>query len=352
MSGPAFFRLKKLKGSGIIATAARHNKRVIQAELGAAGHIDPARTHLNESLQGPPSADEVAALAKELMQAVGIDKPRKDAVMGLELVFSLPPTHQLDDRAYFADCANWAASQFGGSQNILSVDVHRDEAAPHCHVLLLPLVNKRMVGSDLVGNRQKMLEMQKRFHIEVAAGYGLKKAPARLSGSVKDAAASAVLKRLKADADPALRSSVWAVLRDAIERDPGAFAAALGIEMAAPKKRLRTMTQIFISKGKGPAREPNPIEFQSPPKTQTLCSVGFAPKPPPPTPPIPESEPMIHEVERVRDDDLDPSLFDPETGEFFKPKKKPERAARAAADAWVTAALNDRLRAKNAAEQD
>lgn len=352
MSGAAFFRLKKLKGGTIIATAARHNKRVIQAEIGAAGHIDPARTHLNESLQGPPSADEVAALAKELMQAAGIDKLRKDAVMGLELVFSLPPTHQLDDHAYFADCASWAASQFGGSQNILSVDVHRDEAAPHCHVLLLPLVNKRMAGSDLVGNRQKMLELQKRFHTEVAARYGLKKAPARLSGSVKDSAAAAVLKKLKTDSDPVLRSSVWATFRDAIERDPGAFVIALGIEVPAPVKRLRTMTQIFISKGKGPAREPNPIGFQSPPNKRTLCSVGFAAKPPPPTPPSPEPEPVIQEVERVRDDDLDPSLFDPETGEFFKRKKTSDRPARAAADAWVAAALHERFGGMHADEQD
>ena len=50
MSGAAFLRLKKLKGSGIIGKAARHNRRVIQAELGATGSIDPARSHLNETV--------------------------------------------------------------------------------------------------------------------------------------------------------------------------------------------------------------------------------------------------------------------------------------------------------------
>jgi len=47
MSGAAILRIKKLKGGGIITVAARHNRRVIQAELGAAGSIDPTRSHLN-----------------------------------------------------------------------------------------------------------------------------------------------------------------------------------------------------------------------------------------------------------------------------------------------------------------
>ena len=69
MSTAAFFRLKKLTGGGIIARAARHNRRVIQAEFGATGSIDPARTHLNETLIGPALADDVAHLARDKMRA-------------------------------------------------------------------------------------------------------------------------------------------------------------------------------------------------------------------------------------------------------------------------------------------
>ena len=85
MSGAAFLRIKKLKGSGIITVAARHNRRVIQAELGAAGSIDPARSHLNETLHGPLTAEDVGQLAKDLMAAAGVVKFRKDSVLGLEI---------------------------------------------------------------------------------------------------------------------------------------------------------------------------------------------------------------------------------------------------------------------------
>jgi hypothetical protein len=50
MSGAAFLRIKKLKGGGIITAAARHNKREIQAEMGATGSIDPTRSHLSKAM--------------------------------------------------------------------------------------------------------------------------------------------------------------------------------------------------------------------------------------------------------------------------------------------------------------
>ena len=54
----------------------------------------------------------------------------------------------------------------------------------------------------------------------------------------------------------------------------------------------------------------------------------------------------IDEVEtvRVRDQDLDPSLYDPATGEHLRPRPKPALQQRAGAQAWVTAALQGRAR--------
>jgi hypothetical protein len=280
MSGAAFLRIKKLKGGGIITVAARHNKREIQAELGAAGSIDPTRSHLNYSLAGPAAAGDVGQLAKDLMTAAGVTKLRKDAVQALEIVFSLPPGNSLDDRAYFTDCVAWAGRYFGGVT--LGVDIHLDEAAPHCHVLLLPLIDGRMAGSDMLGGKQMLAALQKDFFDQVAAAYGLSKAPARLAGASKEAAAKAVLQTLRDTGDKALQSKVWATLRDVIERDPAPFLLALGIELQAPEKKLKTFTQIMTSKGKGKAKEANPIGFTPPEKRQTLCSVGFTPKAPPP----------------------------------------------------------------------
>lgn len=381
MSGAAFLRIKKLKGGSIITVAARHNKREIQAEMGATGSIDPTRSHLNYTLAGPAAAGDVGQLAKDLMTAAGVVKLRKDAVMALEIVFSLAPGHAIDDRAYFTDCSTWAGAYFGGVQNILSVDIHRDEAQHHCHVLLLPLIDGRMDGGRMVGGKQKLMEMQKQFHLDVAGRYGLIKAPAKLTGASKQAAAQAVLQKLRETCDKALQSKLWATMRDVIEREPGPFLMALGIELQAPTKKLRTMAQIFTGKGKGSTKEAMSIDFAPAKKERSLCSVDFTPKPPPQpapkalpkqncvddldrplsdipntnnkitTPAMPDHEvkAAVHEIEapfvelttRERERDLDPVLYDPSTGEYFKRPPPAPRRHKQACDA-VLMALNDR----------
>jgi hypothetical protein len=261
MSATAFLRVKKLKGSGIVLAAARHNLREIQAELGAGGNIDPARTHLNVLVHGPGDAGDVAVLAKARVQAAGVGKLRKDAVQAVELVFSLPSGHMADTRRYFAECLAWATTRFG-AENILSAVAHHDEGAPHMHVLLLPLVGNKMTGSELVGNRRTLAEMQAGFHSVVASQHGLRKVPKRLAGLSKEAAAHLVLQHLRKVNDGALRSTTWPTIREAIERDPAPFMEALGLNLAAPQKPTKTMAQIFTSKGKGPRREPpNSIGF-------------------------------------------------------------------------------------------
>jgi len=45
------------------------------------------------------------------------------------------------------------------------------------------------------------------------------------------------------------------------------------------------------------------------------------------------------DVVRVRESEIDASLYDPTTGEYFKPPPKPARQQKQAADAWVSAGL-------------
>ncbi|MBH9577766.1 plasmid recombination protein [Inhella proteolytica] len=338
MSGAAFLRFKKLRGSGKLACAARHNRRTIQAEVGASGSIDPRRSHLNETLIGPAHANDVAALAEHHQMTAGISKLRKDAVRAIEAVFSLPQNHTISDKDYFLACTEWAADRFGGHQNILSSDIHRDEAAPHCHVLILPLVKGRMIGSDLVGNKAALQAHFESFFNVVCRRFGLTKAP-RLSGPARQTAAAYLLAHIKRIEDAVLRSSLWPTIREVLERDPGPHLASLGLEPPAPPKRLRTMAQIFTSKGKGPSTERSPIGFEQPAEDRSLCSVGFAPPPrpalahpiAPPDPSADRTEATVgaEDFERVRESDQSPDWFDPETGEFVAPPTNNRRKTKA-----------------------
>ena len=341
MSGAAFLRLKKLTGGGIWLAAARHNKRAIQAELGADSHITPTRSRLNITIIGPQTPEEVARLAKDRMSLTGASKPRKNAVLGVELVFSLPKNHRLDVVTYFTACAHWAGQQFGGMDNIISADIHRDEAQDHAHVLLVPLINGRLKGSDALGNKRTYAERQASFFTDVAAGFGFSKPKGKLSGHAKAQTVKRVKDTLRND--PAAKSAAWAVICDNVERDPLPYALALGIEVEHKAKPMKTVEQIFTSKGKGKAdREPSkPYRVSVPKKAETLglCRVSISPTPQD-TPQTPE-QPDPPEVIRVRDCDQLPEHYDPITGEHFTPPAK-QTPLKDSARHWVSQALANR----------
>ncbi len=251
MSADCFLRLKKLTdGPGHLLAAARHNKRAIQAEKGADSSIYTEFSACNQSLHGPTTPEEVAMLAKKLVAEAGIKTLRKDAVRAVEVLFCLPTHHKFDDTKYFNDCLRWTESHFGGV--ILSADIHRDEAAPHCHILILPLINNRMVGSDMMGNKFKLVEHHESFYKNVGMTWGLRKPNSKLRGKAKKAASNSVIQHLRNTSDPVLRSAIWSTLRGQIESDPAPHASALGLTLEeSASKPQKKMVQIFTSKGKG-----------------------------------------------------------------------------------------------------
>ncbi|KQQ37492.1 hypothetical protein ASF61_22400 [Duganella sp. Leaf126] len=234
MTNVQFLRIKKLTGKAIIEVAARHNHREILAELGAAsgGHIEPARVRLNRVLRGHGTAAGVASHARALMDAAGIKSTRKDAVRGLELIFSLPSDSSIDHDLFFNESVQWAGEYF--AVPIISAIVHNDEAAPHCHVLLLPLVNGRMVGSDLMGGRAKLLAMQADYHVRVGQRHGFTRQAAqkRVSAAARKQALDRAFKMLHANSG--LSEAVLLALLAPHANDPAPLLLALGLAMAAP----------------------------------------------------------------------------------------------------------------------
>ena len=333
-------RLKKLTSANHVLVASRHNKRAIQAERGAGGSINAQRSHLNYSLAGDATPEAVAARATQLMNAAGIVKLRKTAVRAVEVIFSLPPNFTIDHRAFFTDCVAWSCAQFGSDDNILSADVHHDEAAPHCHVLILPLIGGRMNGSDMVGNKSNLMRLQTDFFQSVASKYGLTRAPARLTASTRQALSTSVLAALSARGDGAMRSDAWQAIRDAIAREPIPFAHELGVafETTHRPKREKRFVKIMTSPGKGATREnpivkrqpPNPIGKHQANKVLSLSSVGKA---------IPLAVPTdtIHaanDLTRVRDTQLVPEAWNAETGEFVVTAAR-SQLQKAAAAKWI-----------------
>ena len=368
MTHAQFLRIKKLTGKAIIEVAARHNHREILAELGAAtgGHIDPARIVLNRVLRGHGTAAAVASEAKKLMDAAGVKAMRKDAVRALEIIFSLPPVSTIDHDRFFNESVHWAGQYFAAP--VISAIVHNDEAASHCHVLLLPLVDGRMIGSDLMGGRAKLQALQADFHAQVGQRHGLTRQTAqkRHSAATRKKAIDCAFDVLEANSG--LSTAVLLALLAPHAGDPAPLLLALGLTMPTPA----IVKGEFVKMMTKPCKPEKPIGFgkkkpigfdgsAAPENEQTLSCVGFtnsAPSFPPPaepqtsasTPPPQADQPAADDdgdtdepaerFTRERDSDHCAEAWNPDIGEFVAVKRTTSRTThKAIAAAAVRVAL-------------
>lgn len=239
MTSGQFLRIKKLNGKAIVEVAARHNHREILAEIGYedGGHIDPERVALNRVLVGQGTAAKIAGDARALMDAAGVKPLKKTAVMALEIIVSLPSNSSIDKECFFNESVKWAAQYF--AVPIISAIVHNDEAAPHCHLLLLPLVGGRMVGSDLMGGPAKLNAMQTDFHARVGKPYGLtRQAPRkRHNATIRQSAINSAFDVLESNSG--LSADVLTALLVPHMGDPEPLMIALGLPMPSETVRLK-----------------------------------------------------------------------------------------------------------------
>lgn len=258
--------------------AARHNLREIQAERGAvAGRIDAQRMARNSVMTGPHTAAEVQALADAMLVDVDTTRLKRDHVQAVEVVFSLPPGTAIGPDGYFARCLQWLINAM--PMPVLLATAHHDEAAPHLHVLLLPVAAGKHVGGALI-DRAKLRSLHESFFAQVAGPAGLQRQGAKLRGQPKQWAAEAVVRVCEAMTLPQSMGPLWGLFRASIERDPTPHMLALGIDV----QTIRPPAQ---------ATRPSPIALEQSPiallepgqKTQGLSCVALHQQATPSEPP-------------------------------------------------------------------
>jgi len=251
----SFLRTGRVKGTNGILFLLRHNKREY-SKIKIAPNIDSGKSHLNYSLINSDSASGVSIKAKKIMEAAGIKKLRINAVVAIEMIFSLPiGNSKINTEEFFLDCLDWLKKEL--PIPILAFDVHLDEAARHAHAILLPLIDGRMVGSEIIGFKGKLTARINSFNNAVGKKYKL----GLLDNKTKKIVTNETLSRmvlLKLKSDCAMESVVWPSIRDAVCKNALPFAQILNISLP-PRKVGKSFVQIMIGKGKGPKYEKNII---------------------------------------------------------------------------------------------
>jgi hypothetical protein len=241
-SARAMVRLDKIKGAGKMRAAIRHNHRAWAPTRQNLDHVDPRRTHLNALLRGAELPSEVQALQQARMATLS-KTVRKDAVLAIEILVSLPCDLQIDEARFFRTSVSWIAQRFG-ADNVISAVVHNDEGAPHLHALVVPIQDGCLKGSAMLGYRAGFRALLHNFQVQVAGRFGLV-VHQPISGAVeRRAAAAAVLDKLRSDGDPALESAVFRVIERYIASKPEPFLTALGLRLRTPEWAGQTAAEL------------------------------------------------------------------------------------------------------------
>ncbi|GEA06425.1 hypothetical protein KUL42_11860 [Alteromonas sp. KUL42] len=162
-----------------VATLTRQLKHCLRAQY--TPNADSDLSHKNEILTPKAGTTFESVIHRFNERIKRMDKkPRKNAVLALDFVFSASPAalHKKslkERREYFIDCAKWFRDKVG-NENILTAVIHRDETGgEHAHFLCLPIPKgqnslncRELVG----GHKQRMSEIQDEFYERVAKKHG------------------------------------------------------------------------------------------------------------------------------------------------------------------------------------
>lgn len=265
--GTQLLKVQTRGGARRWTDAAMHNLRAIGGP-----HIDAARSAGNALLFGPADAEGVRALAHERMLAAGINpkEMRSNGTRMGEVICGLPATSAVDRSAYFGAALVWVQERFGPDA-VLSAVVHEDEAHPHLHVLMLPMRGGEWLASRVFGDRAELARMHDDFFRRVGSRFGVLRAPGKMTAKERGANARLVLAELKRIEAPELVGPLWPMVRDCIQRNPGECLELLGLDA---HRELRTMAEIFTSKGRGSEQVANCYSTSPLPAGNLLCSVS------------------------------------------------------------------------------
>lgn len=312
--------VKRAKHPGdVLPVCLAHNLRQSNEDHRHRRRIDPARSSLNEVWAGPDRLDVAVALVRDTLEALDIEPRRCDAIMGVELVFQ--PPYGIELHPFWAACMTWANSRF---EHIVSATVHHDQKRPHMHVLALAISDGRLAGNEMTASPYRPKQRRADFMAFMREALGLR--PDRKVKTLGDLAASH---------GKGPKTKAEAKKRDARLSHPGPD-VGMGVH------------------GLG-GSQPEPINPHSPQppviahlshrdKVSLLwalvADLRVTPdKPLEPPPKLVQADTQDASAIRVREDEMPAEWWDADAGEF-RPRSKPQKPQKAAAEAWVTAALH------------
>lgn len=178
----AICRIQKCGSSHDIAGIQIHDRRE-RTHSNSNPDIDFSKSHLNYSLCDNFNGSSFNAyIDKQIAERyTGKKAIRKDAVRMVSAIFTsdndfFDRLTVEQQREYFQSCYEWAVKRWG-AENIISSEVHMDEATPHMHLEFVPLTaDGRLSAKECIGSGSKALQqLQDDFYKAIGIPFGLER---------------------------------------------------------------------------------------------------------------------------------------------------------------------------------
>lgn len=192
-------------------------------------NIDSKRTVQNYHVLEVGDWDETIAKRIAAHEAVSGKKLRKDANLISSVVVTLPEAYRAPkkgplsrlfkrseekmqaerERAFFEASALFLQGVFGGADNVLCAEVHKDETSPHMHFTFIPVVKEGVerkgktrkagtISADAVVTRQVLLDLHPNLDKHLRKILPWYKGGVMLDGAEKEGAKYVDIAELKA----------------------------------------------------------------------------------------------------------------------------------------------------------
>lgn len=308
----------------VLPVCLAHNLRQGNHEHRHRSRIDSTRSCLNEVWAGPDRLEVATSLVRDTLESMDITPRRRDAIMGVEMVFQ--PPHGINLRPFWSACLTWAQARY---EHIVSSIVHHDQKRPHMHILALAVCGGRLAGNEMTAHPNRPKQRRADFMAYMRETLGLR--PDRKVKTLGDIAASPGKgPKNRAEAN---RSNAEFIKTKTERRAPSSL--GLGVH------GLGGLTAA-VSNPHSP-QPPVIAHLSHHDKVRLLWALVADLKVTPASPLQPQPQPpkaatQDAPVIRVRDDEMSSEWWDAEAGEF-KPSNEPKKQQKTAAQAWVEAAL-------------
>lgn len=182
-------------GRGQIASTQEHNSREYEKNgKDIPDNIDKERIKYNKEVTR--GGNDLAEAIDKRLQWSGV-KERKNSVVGIEIVVSANKDfwQHYEPKAFFDNAELFLAEKYG-LFNVVARHEHYDESNPHCHFMVVPIVEKevkwknergegvkieeRLSARDLTGTKKHLIALQDDFFKHLDKRYNWRLPPEKM----------------------------------------------------------------------------------------------------------------------------------------------------------------------------